>query len=170
MFLTGLIFALLFVLFPKFLIDATTPHFEHLPEMFSSLDGPMNLLRRLHNHSKMSHDSDIGMNSSRLSNLYNFSGISRVDIGINLLRKIYNSRSNNKSTAIHTANSLHNVKVPFQFPTMFNSSVFMESFDNKQERYNIIHRKPFLLLLLLLSINESAILNMKGPPLFGSLY
>eukprot|EP01035_Chromulina_nebulosa_P034211 gene34211-45881_t len=60
-------------------------HFEHLAEMFSSLEGPMNLLRKLHNHSNMSHDSGIGMNSSKLSNFSNLSlvsDVSRIDSNI----------------------------------------------------------------------------------------
>ena len=116
-------------------MTATTSHekqSKHIAELMSSRDTPMNVLKILSSHH--SDESGIGMNSKNLPNKSLASGVSRVDVGINMMRKLYYTRSNNKSTTAQTGN-LQNVKVPIQFPTIFNSSVLTESFECIQKRY-----------------------------------
>ena len=129
-------------------MTATTSHEKqsnHIAELMSNRDNtPMNVLKNLLNHSKIIHES--GMNSNNLPNKSLASGVSRVDVGINMMRRLY-TRSNNKSTTAQTGNLLQNVKVPFQFPTIFNSSVLTESFDYTQKRY--VHVRPALASLII---------------------
>ena len=124
-------------------MTATTSHekqSKHIAELMSNRDTPMNVLKNLSSHhSEIIHESGIGMNSNNLPNKSLASGVSRVDVGINMMRKLYYTRSNNKSTTAQTGN-LQNVKVPIQFPTIFNSSVLTESFECIQKRY--VHVRP----------------------------
>ncbi len=125
-------------------MTATTSHekqYKHIAELMSNRDTPLNVLKNLSSHH--SDESGIGMNSK---NLPLASGVSRVDVGINMMRKLYYTRSNNKSTTAQTGN-LQNVKVPIQFPTIFNSSVLTESFECIQKRY--FHVRPALASLII---------------------
>ena len=124
-------------------MTATTSHekqSKHIAELMSNRDTPMNVLKNLSSHhSEIIHESGIGMNSNNLPNKSLASGVSRVDVGINMMRKVYYTRSKNKSTTAQAGN-LQNVKVPIQFPTIFNFSALTESFECIQTRY--VHVRP----------------------------
>ena len=111
-------------------VRTSSKYWEHIADLISANDAPMELLKHLHNHSKLSHEIDIANAPSLESN------ISRTDIGINVLRRIYSIRNNNKSTVVHTGNVLPNVRVPIQFPTTSNfSALTLPIIQYTKERY-----------------------------------